>query len=142
MPERAAYDDGTIEEERRKHLRGIVRVKLEVLDFGSNQPMELDTKQLEHLKSCFEKDECRRLEPQNHIPAIIDQQSLTAAILLSGISAGDLLRENASEYPELMFSDGFRLECLHGKHRIQAAKEVLTPGDRWWIIDLYISGEL
>ena len=43
-------------------------------------------------------------------------------------------------YPELAFPDGYQLECLHGKDRIQAAREFLSPRNKWWRVDLYPKG--
>jgi hypothetical protein len=42
-------------------------------------------------------------------------------------------------YPELVFPAGYQVECLHGRHRIQAAKEL---GLEWWTVDLYLAGGL
>ncbi|OBT51206.1 hypothetical protein VE04_07718 [Pseudogymnoascus sp. 24MN13] len=41
-------------------------------------------------------------------------------------------------YPLLEFPTGFRLECLYGRHRIEAGREFLHPGDNWWTVDLYL----
>lgn len=42
-------------------------------------------------------------------------------------------------YPELVFPAGYQAECLHGPHRIQAAKELWLD---WWTVDLYLAGSL
>ncbi|KAG9238306.1 hypothetical protein BJ875DRAFT_502178 [Amylocarpus encephaloides] len=34
---------------------------------------------------------------------------------------------------------GFQLHCLHGRHRIQAAREAFPPRQRWWTVDLYLA---
>jgi hypothetical protein len=77
--------------------------------------------------------------------AIIDQEYLDAAMHQSGIAADDMLTNDEAdkppEYPELLFPQGFQLECLHGRHRIQAAREFLSPKDKWWTVDLYLSGK-
>ena len=44
------------------------------------------------------------------------------------------------EFLELGFWPGYQLECLHGRYRIQAAKQALLPPDKWWTVDLYLSG--
>ncbi|KAL5331286.1 hypothetical protein ACEPPN_000816 [Leptodophora sp. 'Broadleaf-Isolate-01'] len=41
-------------------------------------------------------------------------------------------------YPMLKFPTSCQLECLHGRHRIEAAREFLLPTDRWWVVDLYL----
>jgi hypothetical protein len=51
---------------------------------------------------------------------------------------------NASdkEYPELSFPElsfpELSLICLHGRHRLLAALEFLSPKDQWWIVDVYL----
>ncbi|TAQ83715.1 hypothetical protein B7494_g7958 [Chlorociboria aeruginascens] len=36
-------------------------------------------------------------------------------------------------------ASGHHLTCLHGRHRIQAAREILPPTDAWWAVDLYLA---
>ncbi|KAL5345257.1 hypothetical protein ACLOAV_009627 [Pseudogymnoascus australis] len=60
----------------------------------------------------------------------------------SGVAGHQLLTNppnESSQYPELVFPRGFQLECLHGRHRIQAGREFLSPRDKWWTVDLYLS---
>ncbi|ELR09839.1 hypothetical protein GMDG_04322, partial [Pseudogymnoascus destructans 20631-21] len=57
-----------------------------------------------------------------------------------GRTADDLLtNDEVPDYPLLEFPTGFHLECLHGRHRIEAGREFLHPGDDWWTADLYLS---
>jgi hypothetical protein len=51
-----------------------------------------------------------------------------------------LLSNPRDRYPELVFPGGYQLECLHGRHRIQAGREFLSPRDKWWAVDLYLAG--
>jgi hypothetical protein len=37
----------------------------------------------------------------------------------------------------LLAPDSYSLRCLYGRHRVEAAKEVLFPGDSWWSVTLY-----
>lgn len=85
------------------------------------------------------RKDCRRLDVRNHIQALVEQQYLDVALRLSGHERGDLLSHPP---PELVFPPGYQLECLHGQHRIQAGKEVLYPGDRWWTVELYTPGKV
>ena len=125
-------EESRIEAEKRIKYKGTARIRLKWLHFQWNRPRELDGKNVERLKADFRKD-CRRLDEHNHIPAVIDQQSLNAAEELSGVLARQL------GYPELVFPAGYQVECLHGRHRIQAAKEL---GLEWWTVDLYLAGRL
>ena len=138
----AREEELKLEAERRIKYKGTCRIKLEMLYFRWNEPRELDTKNVEKLKACFRKSGCRRLLVQNHIPAIIDEQCLNTAIQSSGITAAMLTNNYEKEYPELILPATYQLLCLHGRHRIQAAKEYLSPRDKWWTVDLYLAGEM
>ena len=131
-------EESKIEAEKHIKYKGTARIRLKWLHFQWNQPRELDSKNVERLKADFRKD-CRRLEESNHIPAVIDQPSLDAAEERSGVSARQLGKYPQGGYPELVFPAGYQVECLHGRHRIQAAKEL---GLDWWTVDLYLAGRL
>lgn len=124
--------------EGREKYRGTARIKLEVLHFRRNEPRELDQENLERLKECFKKGQCDRVL-RNHLPAVIDQSQLDKALRDSKVSAKTLL-SNTDPHPHLEFPAGFQLYCLHGRHRVQAAREVLPPRERWWTVDLYVAG--
>ena len=95
---------------------------------------------MEYLKQCFKKEGCRPLKVSHHIPAVIDQEQLNAAILASGILAKDLLSNLQDGYPNLVFPARYQLKCLHGRHRIQVGKEFLSLRNKWWAVDLYLAG--
>jgi hypothetical protein len=129
-----------LEAERCVKYRGTARVRLEVLHFQWNESRELSRKNVERLKEVFQTDKIRRLEPRNHIPAVVDQSDLDDAIQASEISAESLLSNPNNNPPVLIFPAHHRLTCLHGRHRIQAARETLPPTDAWWTVDLYLAG--
>jgi hypothetical protein len=125
--------------ERRIKYKGTARIRLDVLHFQWNEPRELNQKNLERLKKCFRTEGCRRLELENHIPATIKESQLDEVIVASGISA-DALLSNLNDYPELKFPADYQLECLHGRHRVQAGRETLPSRDKWWTVDFYLEG--
>jgi len=130
-------EESKLENEKVIKYMGTARIKLEWLHF---QEGELDFKHIQELKSCFHKD-CRRLDVRNHVLVIIDQQHLDAALRLSGISEAGLPKSSRYEFPELGFWNGYRLICLHGRQRIEAAKLALSPpSNKWWPVDLYLAG--
>lgn len=142
---RFSEEELRLEKERYVKYQGTARVRLEVLDFQWNEPRELSRKNVERLKEIFQGDKMlhgnvRRLDPRNHIPAVIEQSDLNDAILTSEVSAERLLSNPDNNPPVLKFAAGYRLTCLHGQHRIQAAREVLPPTDAWWAVDLYLAG--
>ena len=92
--------------------------------------------------SIARSEECgspsERLEPENVVPALIKAPSLTQALAASNLESGALLKDE--EPPILKFPMDYLMTCLHGQHRIQAAREVLKAGDQWWTLDLYVDG--
>ncbi|TVY13719.1 hypothetical protein LARI1_G009020, partial [Lachnellula arida] len=128
-----------LEAERFVKYRGTARVRLEVLHFQWDELRETSRKNVERLKEVFRTDEIRRLEPRNHIPAVVNQSDLDNAIQASEISAETLLRNPDNDPPLLTFPAHHRLTCLHGRHRVQAARETLPPTDAWWTVDLYVA---
>ncbi len=131
---RAPVSEAESRVEADKHIKykGTARVRLKSLCFRPNGPHERDRENIERLKSIF-REECLRLDASNHVPAVIEEQALLAAIRLSGITAGQLTEYSPGGYPELVFPAGYQLECLHGQDRIQAAKELRLG---WWAVDL------
>ncbi|KFY03092.1 hypothetical protein O988_01705 [Pseudogymnoascus sp. VKM F-3808] len=139
-------EDLRFETERRLFCKGSALVKLESLNWDENKIRQHDPKNVLRLKKIFEKDGCRSLKVGNHIPAIVDQHHLETAIenskhkemwiagLLPSIYA---TIDSETGYPELEFPGG--INCLHGFHRVQAGK-ALRPAEKWWIVDLYLSG--
>jgi Protein of unknown function (DUF3723) len=129
-----------VQAERCVKYRGTARVRLENLHFEWNEPRELSRKNVERLKEVFRTENIRRLEPRNHIPAVVDQTDLDAAVQASELSAEKLLSNPDFDPPVLRFTPRYSLICLHGRHRIQAARETLPPTDAWWTVDFYLAG--
>jgi hypothetical protein len=136
-----------LEQEKRQEAekvikyRGTASIELDVLHFPRTKSREPDEKNVERLESLFrEEDGCRRLELRHHIPAVLSQAHLDAALEASEISAERLLDHARDGYPKLDFPPGYQLDCLHGRHRVLAAKKVLPSWDRRWTVDLYLDG--
>ncbi|KFZ13857.1 hypothetical protein V501_03496 [Pseudogymnoascus sp. VKM F-4519 (FW-2642)] len=138
-------DDQRLEGEKRLKFKGTAKISLDVLYFKQNQPRQLNLKHVEYLKECFQNEGCHRLPLCRHIPAKIDQWCLDATIKESGVSARQLLSTakragETTDYPRLIFPSDVQVECLHGRHRIEALKKSrLLPEDMWWTVDLYLS---
>lgn len=134
------------ERERRLHLersvkyRGTARVRLDHLHFEWGEARELSQKNVERLKQVFRTENIQRLEPRNHIPAVLSEKDLDSAVQDSKILAETLLSNPDGNFPMLKFPRNYKLTCLHGGHRIQAARETLPPTDAWWTVDLYLTG--
>jgi hypothetical protein len=134
-----------ISRDKASKFRGKARVMLEVLQFSPENLRDIDEKNVERLKEIFEEEGCLREEPERHVPAVIDMGDLTRAIQFTGSDevSLDRLLDNPKKLPPLLkFPLGVHIECLNGKHRIQAAREFpgLKPSEKWWIVDLYLNG--
>jgi len=121
-------------------FRGTASVQIKALQFPFKGLRDEDQKNTERLAELFREDKvCRDWQFCNHIPAIIEQHDLDAALVRSGISPGALLEAPDGQF-ELDFPIGFRLSCLRGRHRVLAAKDILPSGSRRWTVDLFLSG--
>lgn len=127
-------------EDRGKYYRGTARVGFEHLNFGNLCPRGRDEKIVEYLKDKF-SHACLRLKPRNRIPAVIEAHTLDVAIESSPeVTQNSLLDNPKGLPPELKLPLDCHIEFLHGRKRLEAAKEVLPRKDRWWTIDLYLKG--
>jgi hypothetical protein len=90
----------------------------------------------------YRNEGVRRLQHEHHVPALIGQEDLLKAVRLANLSFAGFLNNARGSPPLLTFPPGFQLKCLHGKHRIEAAKlsACLQGQDRWWTVTLYSEG--
>ena len=122
-------------QERNRAFRGSIKYPLHRLHYErSENPRQLDHKNIERLIKVFELDGCDRLNTANHVPALISGSSLTA--LLETVPGGVDRLKSTDEEPVLVDLPD-RLTYLHGRHRLEAAKRVLAASEKWWVIDLY-----
>lgn len=96
----------------------LLEVRLEYLKF-KNPSRELDTKNITKLLHTFEIQGCHHLKPDYCIPAVRSSQQWQA------IGTTEAAK-------------GFTFECLHGMHRIEAAKLFLPPAQRAWLVAIYL----
>jgi hypothetical protein len=124
------------------YFRGHAKIFLRHLEFHSPlfASRAFDPTHVKRLMIVFQQGACARSEPCNFISAIIEDDTLEQAIAQSGTTVEALRSE--TEIPLLLLPDGYSLRCLYGRHRVQAAKEVLFPGDSWWSVTLYHDSEL
>ena len=118
---------------------GSAKIHLRHLLFEHDKTF-LDPKNIKRLTQIFELEGCHRLEVEHRVPAIIDDSVLRNCLVHSHITNVDVLKIPIP--PTLELPAGVQLTCLHGKHRIAAAKAFLLPGDNWWTVDLYSGSEL
>lgn len=148
----AHVEDLRLDTERRLICKGSALVRFEFLrwnEYLKRDPTKEipDPRHVEYIKRIFQKEGCRPQQVRHHIPAIVDQHAIDIA--LEDAQRKDRWNKNTlpsnyatidtrDGYPELDFPGG--IECLRGRHRIEAGKEYLDPTEKWWIVDLYLSG--
>jgi Protein of unknown function (DUF3723) len=105
------------------------------LGFPSRGPV--DPAKLKHVRKTLSLRGCRRLDPSNHISAVISAEQLQATLRTSNLTKADLRPPAGSLPVELLFQLGFELPCLRGQHQVAAAKELLPLSNSWWVVSLY-----
>ena len=127
--------------DRQRHFRGRAKVKLNNLRFLKDDEgcREIDAKNVSRLVGVFGTQGCLRLEEENYVPACISDSTLDSALHQSALESQQLLAPNDPPFLEL---GDQQLTCLHGRHRIEAARLFLGPFEEWWIVDLYNDGML
>ncbi|KFY28058.1 hypothetical protein V491_00664 [Pseudogymnoascus sp. VKM F-3775] len=117
---------------------GTARVRIDHLAFP-NPIRGRDEKIIKQLEGTFAAEGC--LDEQHRIPAVIDDSTLQAALLKTGENI-EYLQRVSGQPQRLHFPENIKLECLHGRHRILAAKSYLDPEEQWWTVDFYRTGEV
>ncbi|KAL9616021.1 MAG: hypothetical protein Q9160_009059 [Pyrenula sp. 1 TL-2023] len=116
-----------------QHYLGSALVSLSDLSF-ENEFRKFDEKNVDRLLKIFAIEGCKRYDPMNHVPALITRRDLKRALRKSSIPLRHLKHH---EPPYINLHRAPSLVCLHGFHRVAAAKAFLGPHEQWWILDLY-----
>ncbi|CAL8575817.1 hypothetical protein XPA_001720 [Xanthoria parietina] len=122
--------------EKQKAYLGSIKYPLSYLEEESAavNPRQTDPKNIQRLLNIFRLEGCCRLEPRNRVPVLISEPQYERLINQLP-DKGVQLRDCNVEPPETTWAE--KLVCLHGKHRLEAARHYLGSGQKWWIIDLY-----
>ncbi len=122
-------DDLQIFREKSRTFCGSVKIPLDKIRHEElpNNPRQLNKKNVTTLLNLFRLEGCLRLDPEHHVPALISR-----SVVPQGLHPG-------AEPPR--FNPEHPVVCLHGRHRVEAARKLLTGNeDRWWVVDLYSEG--
>jgi hypothetical protein len=93
-----------------------------------------DEKNIERLHETFEFEGCRRGDPANRVPVLVDKYSLENILEANTIQLSDLQRPSLRH---LKVPNNATLLLLHGYHRLLAGQRYLGPTDQWWGVNLY-----
>ncbi|KAH2152563.1 hypothetical protein V6Z77_007134 [Aspergillus fumigatus] len=123
--------------ERHHAFLGTAKVQLRHIDIGPKG--RLDRARVRRLRRVFRVNGIYPLQRENHVEVVICQSDLEQTLDQNGLTLQEFRAKDPDSYPTLDFT-GRPLRCLHGKHRIQAARDVLPSFRRWWIADFYTEG--
>ncbi|KAJ9607023.1 hypothetical protein H2200_008095 [Cladophialophora chaetospira] len=126
-------------EDRSASFRGTGRVELNLLDFKTPRN-NLPSKNVVRLRQIFRNEGCLPLEPENRIVAIVSPEKLNEVLRASAVIDAQLLDNPNGVPPVLTIPANDPLRCLDGRSRVEAAKDVLLPGKRYWAVDFYLRG--
>lgn len=138
--ERHAFNDLEVRlvNERRLKFQGTARINLNGISHVDST-RQYDPRNVERLSGIFRETGCHRFDTQNHVTALVTRHALKRACRSARMKARKLLQLSLDKCPILDFSPG-EVTCLHGRHRLKAAEDVLPPSEQWWAVDLYLDG--
>ncbi|EUC40671.1 hypothetical protein COCMIDRAFT_108213 [Bipolaris oryzae ATCC 44560] len=133
--------DITLAKHKANCFRGLIRARLDCLQFNHqlflNKHREESPQNVRRLQKIFEKTGCLRLQEENIIDAVVEDDRLNAALHAIGLSNEALQKIRSPEdAPSLYLGE---LRCLNGLHRIRAADQYLNENDKWWVVRLFSS---
>ena len=125
--------------EKQSHFRGRAKILLRDIQFEKENVeggRAGDAGNVETLIQVYKLEGCLRLEYENSIPALVNEDVLARWVQHSGVSNAELL-DFRSAPPFLRIDEP--LVALDGKDQVEAARRFLDPFDQWWVVDLYSS---
>ncbi|KAF8545287.1 hypothetical protein BDD12DRAFT_976954 [Trichophaea hybrida] len=124
-------------QQRDQSFKGSAWVRISAINISSATGREVNVKNVERLKNIFELEGCLPKHPHHHVPVLVKQGDFESGLRSSDVTAANLKNCGTANPPTLKFPDR-ALECLHGKHRLLAARSHLPPKDQLWVVDLYV----
>ena len=130
--------------EYRQYSLGCARIPLQALRFpqrivvpeGSIQLRPRDPNNVTRLEGIFALQRLNREEERHFVKAI-------APRALSQAYEQRLPQVGSFPLPFLAgLGTEIQVDCLHGRHRIEAAKQYLEAADQWWPVELFSEGRL
>lgn len=137
----ACYLGAQLESDKQKYFLGTAKVDIDAFSFDSFLPRDLNLQNSERLLSVYELTGCSQLDTANRVPALIADNDFTEAVARADSTVEKARHHDHLQWPTLSLPADAKIECLRGKHRIEAAKLYLRSGFRWWSVDFYSSSE-
>lgn len=138
-----SQSDTSFLDDKYNHFLGNVKIGLDQISFDSisrssvdliSHP-DVDAKHVSELATALRASD-ERLDPSTYVPAIVDALEFQQYLAQFGIDKNQLGNPRDGLL-QLRLPDKSSLLCLHGKHRIAAAKSLFSGEQRWWVVALY-----
>ena len=113
------------------HFQGYARVELDNIDFSSGR--DLEDQNVNRLIRVFELEGCKRESTANAISVLVEKNAIEEAHAQQCSSSAAIHSINPTQLPLL----NAKVLCLHGKHRIHAARKFLPCRDWWWTVKIF-----
>ncbi|KAI0810062.1 hypothetical protein GGR55DRAFT_689243 [Xylaria sp. FL0064] len=113
-------------------FQGTAKISLDCLLFDPEG--ESNKEKTNRLVEIFKREGCDRLNDSHAIPGNITADLLSASLRQSNLSTADL---RGPEPPTLHLPMGMHIHCFHGKHRVEALRQ-LKRFSLWWTVKLYV----
>ncbi|KAJ6056975.1 uncharacterized protein N7446_007873 [Penicillium canescens] len=106
-------------------------VDIDCLTFEKGFRRQMNDRQnITRLRRIIKTQGCRRLPPEYHVPVLIDPNDWQNRVRL---------RRTEDSLPQLDVDIGYQLRAQDHENLITAARKSLGPGNRWWVVDVYVS---
>lgn len=122
--------------QRLQYYQGCVVIEFQHLKFNNGfapGSRFLDEQNVTRIIKIFEIEGCGNLEPEHRVAALVDGETLSKALSLSGLTRESIL--DPTKQPLLFLENDAQLTCVYGRHRLRAAE---TFGEKRWLVDLYL----
>jgi hypothetical protein len=129
--------DERLYSEKRSFYMGRAKVNLRNFDLSGSGPRTIREKHIVSLVETFKSEGCIRLNADNFVKALVSNVILEQTLSEQGLNATDL--HDQSQLHFVNFPENFKLNLLHGKHRLLAADRFLC--DKWWVVEFYCEGK-
>lgn len=138
----ATCTEARLSAERKRKWCGCVKIALDRMDFTHSSARPLDPVNVARLVASFELGGCYRTDVAYHVPGVLDVDLLHQSVIHAGASMNDLRSKDASVWPRLELPAGVQVRCLHGQHRVAAARQFLRGQDQWWVVDIFADSKV
>ncbi|KAF2158733.1 hypothetical protein M409DRAFT_61391 [Zasmidium cellare ATCC 36951] len=118
----------------RVYFRGYALIRINQLQLQTGR--DLNDKHVARLRKIFKLEGCLHYDHRHSVPVVINENLLLDALNRQHPGLHQLPK-TGKDAPALRFAADVQIACLHGRHRIAAAEQILGLSDQWWIVEVF-----